>query len=124
MARVAARAGASAEFLVDHLHRAPWLMVPVLAGRYDGAEQAVVAAVYGSIMPAVWSFMLAARERALGTCWTSGHLMFEQEAAELLGIPYAEFTQVAMIPIAYTIGTEFKAAPRKNIDQFIHRNEW
>lgn len=68
--------------------------------------------------------MLAARERGLGTCWTTGHLLFEQEAAGLLGIPFREFTQVAMIPIAYTVGTACKAAPHKDLDQFIHRNGW
>jgi nitroreductase len=124
MAPVAERAGESARYLVEHMHRAPWLMLPVLSGRYEGAEHAIVAAVYGTIMPAVWSFMLAARERGLGTCWTSGHLMFEQEAADVLGIPYANFTQVAMIPIAHTHGTQFKAAPRKDLDAFIHRNGW
>jgi nitroreductase len=124
MAPVAARAGASAEYLVDHMQRAPWLLVPLLSGRYEGAPLAIVAAVYGSIIPAIWSFMLAARERGLGTCWTTGHLMFEREAAAIIDVPHERFTQVAMIPIAYTIGTDFKAAPRKDLDQFIHRDRW
>ena len=124
MAGVAQRAGDSAEYLVEHMHRAPWLMVPVMEGRHEAAPLAVTAAVYGSVLPALWSFMLAARERGLGTCWTTGHLMFEQEAAAVLGIPFADFTQVALVPIAYTIGTAFKAAPRKDLDQFIHRNGW
>ena len=124
VAAIAQRAGDSAAYLVDHLHRVPWIMVPVLGGRHEGAAPAVIATVYGSILPTVWSFMLAARERGLGTCWTTGHLLFEQEAAELLGIPFSEFTQVAMIPIAYTVDTAFKAAPRKDLDQFIHRNGW
>lgn len=124
MAPVAARAGDSAEYLAENLERAPWLMVPVLAGRFEGAPLAQLAAVYGSILPAVWSFMLAARERGLGTCWTTGHLMFEREAAEVLGIPHEAYTQVAMLPIAWTLGTQFSAAPRKDLDQFIHRNGW
>ncbi len=124
MAAPAQRASESAEYLVEHMARAPWLMIPVLAGRYEAAEHVVVAAVYGTIMPAVWSFMLAARERAIGTCWTSGHLMFEREAATILELPYDEFTQVAMVPCAYTRGTDFKPAPRKDLDQFIHRNGW
>ena len=124
MAPVAARAGASAEYLAENLERAPWLLVPVLAGRYEEAPLANLAAVYGSILPAVWSFMLAARERGLGTCWTTGHLMFEREAAAVLDIPHAAHTQVAMLPIAWTHGTQFSAAPRKDLDQFIHRNGW
>ena len=57
-------------------------------------------------------------------CSSAGHLLFEQEAAELLGIPFSAFTQVAMIPIAYTVGTAFKAAPLQDLDQFIHRIGW
>lgn len=124
MAPIAQRATSSAEYLAENMGRAPWLMVALLAGRYDDAPAGVAPGAYGSILPAVWSFMLAARERSLGTCWTTVHLMYEREAAEILNIPYDEYTQVAMVPIAYTKGTDFKAAPRKNLDQFIHRNTW
>lgn len=124
MQPIAQRASKSAEYLAENMGKAPWLMVPVLAGRYEGATADLAAGLYGSILPAVWSFMLAARERSLGTCWTTIHLMFEQEAAEILGVPYEEYTQVALVPIAYTKGTDFKAAPRKDLDQFIHRNGW
>ncbi len=124
MADVAARATASAEYLVERMQDAPWLLVPLLPGRHEDAPTEVLAALYGSILPAVWSFMLAARERGLGTCWTTGHLMFEREAAEILEVPYAQFTQVALVPIAYTLGTDFRPAPRKDLDQFIHRDRW
>ena len=40
---------------------------------------------WGSVIQAAWSFMLAARSRGLGTCWTSLHLEHEREAAKLLG---------------------------------------
>jgi len=124
MADAAGRAADSAAYLAEHMARAPWLVIPLVAGRYEGADAAMIAGVYGSILPAVWSFMLAARERALGTCWTTIHVVYEKESAEILGIPYAEYTQVAMIPVAYTKGTDFRAAPRRNVDQFIHRNRW
>ncbi|MCB1748865.1 MAG: nitroreductase family protein [Gammaproteobacteria bacterium] len=124
MKPIAARAADSAAYLGENMGRAPWLMVPVLNGRYEGATADLAAGLYGSILPAVWSFMLAARERALGTCWTTIHLMFEREAADILGIPYEEYTQVALVPIAYTKGTDFKPAPRKDLDLFIHRNGW
>ncbi len=124
MTEVAARAGASAEYLAANMGRAPWLMVALVAGRYDDPSPAVQAGIYGSILPAVWSFMLAARERALGTCWTTIHLRYEKEAAGILGIPFDQFTQVALVPIAYTKGTTFRAAPRKDLDRFIHRNGW
>jgi nitroreductase len=68
--------------------------------------------------------MLAARERGLGTAWTTIHLTKEAEAAKLLGIPYETVTQVAMIPIAYTIGTDFKPAPRLPLEQVVHWDAW
>lgn len=124
MTEVAARAGNSAEYLAEHMGRAPWLVIPIIGGRWDGLESPQLSGVFGSILPAVWSFMLAARERALGTCWTTIHLMYEREAADILGIPFEQYTQVAMVPVAYTKGTEFRAAPRKDLDQFIHMNGW
>jgi nitroreductase len=76
-----------------------------------------------SIVPAVWSFMLAARERGLGTCLTTLHLSYEKEVAELLGIP-DDITQIALTPIAYTKGTDFKPAPRKPLEGVLHTNNW
>jgi nitroreductase len=66
---------------------------------------------------------LAARERGIGTCWTTLHLNYEKEVAALLGIP-EEFAQVALIPIAYTQGTNFKVAPRKDLDSVLHTDGW
>ena len=63
-----------------------------------------MASSYGSILPAAWSFMLAARARGLGAAWTTAHLAFEKEAAELLGIPYERVTQVALLPTAFFTG--------------------
>jgi nitroreductase len=68
--------------------------------------------------------MLAARERGLGTAWTTIHLFYEQEAAEVLGIPYEQVTQAALIPVAYTLGTDFKPAPRKPLDSILHFDRW
>jgi nitroreductase len=82
------------------------------------------ASTYGSIFPGVWSFMLAARARGLGTCLTTFHLRYEQEAAEILGIPYKKVTQVALIPVAYTQGTDFKPAPRKSLENILHFDRW
>jgi nitroreductase len=82
------------------------------------------ASIWGSILPAAWSFMLAARARGLGTTWTTLHLTFEQEAAEVLGIPYDKITQAALIPVAYTLGTDFKPAPRVPLESILHWNKW
>ncbi len=112
----------SAKYLATNMHKVPWLLIPVLVGRYKTSLEC--ASVYGSILPSVWSFMLAARERSLGTCWTTLHLMFEQETAEILEVPFERYTQVALIPIAFAKGTDFKEAPRKNLSNFLHMETW
>jgi nitroreductase len=114
----------SSDYLADHMQDAPVLLVPCMMGRVDGASSQQQAGFWGSILPAVWSFMLAARERGLGTAWTTIHLFYEQEAAEVLGIPYEQVTQAALIPVAYTLGTDFKPAPRKPLDSILHWNRW
>jgi nitroreductase len=118
------RAYRSAQYLADHMGEVPVLVIPCIAGRTDGASADVQASQWGSILPAVWSFMLAARARGLGTCWTTLHLPHEREAADLLGIPYEEAMQAAMIPVAHTIGEEFRPGPRKALDSVVHWNQW
>lgn len=114
----------SSEYLADHMQDAPVLLVPCMYGRVDGKSSREQAGFWGSILPAVWSFMLAARERGLGTALTTIHLFYEQEAAEALGIPYEKVTQAALIPVAYTLGTDFKPAPRKPLDSILHWDRW
>jgi len=100
----ARRITASARYLADHLHEVPVLVVPCIAHRTDGREVVVQASQFGSVLPAVWSFMLAARARGLGTAWTTIHLFHEREAAGVLGIPFDEVMQVALIPVAHLVG--------------------
>ena len=76
----------------------------------NGAPLIVAATSFGSILPAAWSFLLALR-RGLGSVWTTAHLWKEPEAARILGIPDS-VTQVAMFPVAHTIGTDFQRATR------------
>ncbi len=102
---------ASAEFLAQHFHEAPVMIVPCIDGRVEQAPQFAQASVYGSILPAVWSLMLALRSRGLGSAWTTIHLMFEKEAGQVLGIP-EHVTQAALLPVAYFTGTDFKPAKR------------
>jgi nitroreductase len=79
---------------------------------------------WGSVLPAVWSFMLAARSRGLGTVWTTPHLHYEREVAELLGIPYESVMQVALIPVAHTVGTAFRPGPRAPLSEVVHWDSW
>jgi nitroreductase len=111
-------------YLAEHLHEVPVLVVPCIEGRVEQAPFLHQAVTWGSILPATWSFMLAARARGLGTAWTSLHLAYEQEAAEVLGIPYEQVMQVALIPVAHTLGTDFKPAPRISRDQRVHWDHW
>lgn len=116
----------SAKFLNDHLHEVPVMLIPCLEGRPDGAPAGMSAGFWGSLMPAVWSFMLALRSRGLGSAWTSLHLMGEGEkqTAELLGIPFDKYAQGGLFPIAYTKGTDFKKAKRLPAEQLTHWDTW
>jgi nitroreductase len=121
----ARRVFASAEHLAENLHRAPYLVVTALDGRCeDLGDPYRQSAFWGGIMPATWSFMLAARARGLGTAWTSMHLQFEEEAAAVLGIPFATVTQACLTPVAHTVGTDFKPAHRKPLESVLHWNGW
>jgi len=114
----------SATYLAENFEKVPAMLIPCLPGRLDGLPNMAATSMYGSIHPGAWSFMLAARERGLGTAWTTIHLMFEEEAAELLEIPYAEVTQCALITIGYTKGTEFKPAKRPPVETVMHLESW
>jgi nitroreductase len=113
----------SAFSLLEILHRVPVFVIPCIERRVDGAPTVVTASTYGSILPAAWSFLLALRSRGLGSTWTTLHLAKEQEAAELLGIPDT-VTQVALFPIAYTIGDDFKPASRPPVEGITYWDEW
>jgi len=118
---VQSRVGDSVAYLGQHLGEVPVLVIPAVRARTLPAGNQ--AGLWGSILPAAWSYMLAARARGLGTAWTTLHLMYEQEVADLLGLP-PEIRQGALIPTAFTVGTEFKAAPRQPLDEVLHVDRW
>lgn len=118
------RVMASAGYLFEQLHRVPALVIPCIDGRIDGVPLVDLATAFGSILPAVWSFMLAARARGLGTSWTTAHLTVEREVADVLGIPFDTVTQVALIPVAHTVGDEFRPGPRRPLDDVVHWDRW
>jgi nitroreductase len=113
----------SATYLADHLHEAPVHVIPCIEGRVEQGPVLAQASVYGSILPAVWSLMLALRARGVGSAWTTLHLMFEQEAAALLGVP-SHVTQTALLPVAYFTGTDFKPAKRLPAREHVHWDAW
>lgn len=123
----AERAEAIAESVAHlrrHLDEIPLLVVPVVSGRPEGASMFTQATMWGSILPAVWSFMLALRARGLGSVWTTVHLERELEMAELLGIPHERVTQAGLFPVAWTIGTDFRPGRRETSADSVRWNHW
>jgi nitroreductase len=113
----------SATYLAEHLHEVPMHIVPCVQGRAENGPVVMQASLYGSILPAVWSLMLALRSRGLGSAWTTLHLMYEKEAAAVLEIP-EHVTQVALLPVAYFTGEDFKPAKRLPVRQFVSLDSW
>jgi nitroreductase len=115
------RVGDSVAYLGEHMGEVPVLVIPCIrAPRLSAASQA---GLWGSLLPAAWSYMLAARARGLGTAWTTLHLRYEKEISELLEIP-ADIRQGALIPTAYYTGDTFRPAPRQPLDDVLHVNGW
>ena len=113
----------SSLYLLENMHRAPLYVIPCIKGRADSLPAFAAASMYGSILPAAWSFMLAARARGLGSAWTTIHLFYEKEAAEILGIP-DDYTQAVLLPVAYFKGETFKPAKRIPPKQLTYWNTW
>ncbi|MFB9614793.1 nitroreductase family protein [Kutzneria kofuensis] len=116
------RVHSSVAALADTMGQVPVLVLPCLrvAGGLPSGNQA---GLWGSLLPAAWSYMLAARTRGLGTAWTTLHLSYESEVADILGLP-ADVHQAALIPTAYYTGTDFKPAPRQPLDEVLHVDRW
>ncbi len=121
---VQGRVVSSAQYLAENMEKVPVMVIPCITGRTDNAPIMMQSGQWGTIGPATWNFMLAARTRGLGTCFTSIHLFFEKEVAGILGIPYDEIMQTALIPVAYSIGTDFKRAHRMPLENIVHWDGW
>jgi nitroreductase len=116
------RVGDSVAYLGEHMGDVPVLVIPCLkAGRFLGEGNQ--AGLWGSLLPAAWSFMLAARARGLGTAWTTLHLEYEEEVAGLLDLP-SDVRQGLLIPTAYYTGETFSPAPRAPLDEVLHLDRW
>lgn len=114
----------SARYLADHMHEVPLMLLACIEGRTERAATARVAAQFASIYPAVWSFMLAARTRHLGTVLTTAHLDYEREVAEVLGIPHERVMQAALVPVAYFLGDDLRPSPRLPLEAVTHWDGW
>ncbi|MGZ4772892.1 MAG: nitroreductase family protein [Ilumatobacteraceae bacterium] len=114
------RVASSATYLAEHMAECPVLVIGCTTSRrLEGVAAAQAASALGNIMPAMWSFMLAARARGLGTAWTTIHLMMEQAVADIVKIPYDTMQQACLTPLAFTKGVDFKPAIRPDPDTVI-----
>lgn len=112
----------SAAHLAEHLAEVPAIVIPTIMGVHDGSGRP---GLFDSVIQSVWSLCVALRARGLGTAWTTAILGKRDELRDVLGVP-ATSTQIAMIPVAWYTGTDFKRAPRYPareitfIDQYAH----
>jgi nitroreductase len=117
------RIGQSAKYLYDHMHEVPAIVFVGIEGRFEKEPAFAQASMYGSVLPAAWSFMLALRTRGVGAAWTSLALMYEKEVAKILNIPDT-ITLSVMMPIGYYTGTDFKPAKRLPARDRTHWDTW
>ena len=113
----------SARYLADHMREAPLMIFPCVHGRARDASPAVNAGLYGSIIPAAWSLMLALRARGIGAAWTTLHLAYEKECNAILGIP-DDVTTAALLPAAYFTGDTFQKAARVPASDLTYWESW
>jgi nitroreductase len=121
-AAVQQRIGVSVAWLGERMGQVPVLVIPCL---YTGRPlpSGNQAGLWGSLLPAAWSYMLAARARRLGSAWTTLHLQYEREIAQLLELPDGVH-QGVLIPTAYYTGETFRPAPREPVEEVLHRGRW
>lgn len=114
----------SAYALAEKFDKLPAIVVPLMRGRTDVMDLFNQSGMWGSVYPAVWSFCLAARERGLGTCWTTASCMREADLCEVLGIPQAKFTHIGLLPVAFYEGDSFRRAWRKPVSEVLTWNSF
>ena len=115
----------SAMYLADHFGEVPAMVIPCVEGRPEGGDNFANSGLYGSIVPAAWSFMLAARLHDLACAYTTLHLRYEREVADLLGIDFDRYTQAALLTVGFFKGeSSFRAAERLPVDSIVHWDRW
>lgn len=124
-----AKAITAFEHLMEHIDQVPVHVVPCIAFRpprdtADGGSTFFDASIWASVLPMAWSFMLAARARGLVSSLTTIHLQYEQEAAQILGIPYPDVMQAGLIPLAHPLGSGFRPAYRVPTETITHWDTW
>ncbi|WP_156993950.1 nitroreductase family protein [Pseudonocardia acaciae] len=113
----------SATYLAERMGQVPVLVIACIDAGTADLPASNQAGLWGSLLPAAWNYMLAARARGLGTAWTTLHLAYERQIAELLGIPDTVH-QGVLLPTAYYTGETFKPAHRQPLHEIVHINGW
>ncbi len=113
----------SAVYLIENLHRVPVHIIACIEGRFDHEDVFTQASMWGSMLPAAWSLMLALRARGVASAWTTFTLMYEKEIGELLGIP-PNYTQAVLLPVAWLTGGDLRPAKRFPASQMTYWNRW
>jgi len=113
----------SAAYLAEHFHEVPALVLPFFEGPLDGQPFSWVNMAFASTMPAVWSFMLAARVRGLDATLTTLTGLFLDDANRILGVPEG-YTHCATIPVAYYLGDSFQPGRRLSVDEVTFHDTW
>jgi nitroreductase len=117
------RLRSSSDHLSEVMAQVPVLVIGAIETGGSELPAGNQAGLWGSLLPAAWSLALALRARGLGSAWTTLHLRYEREVAEILGLP-ENVRQGVLLPVAYTKGTDFKSGPRADLDAAVHLNGW
>ena len=109
------------EYLIDHFHEAPVMIVCCLLN--DAGSAIRFAKMSGaSIYPSVQNMLLAARALGLGSVLTTRHLLYEKEVNDALGLPENAET-FAILPIGWPMG-KFGAVSREPVEKVTFFNRW
>jgi nitroreductase len=120
---IMARVSSSSAYLAQHMGQVPVLVIPAITVQPAWPPGQTQAGLWGSLLPAAWSYQIAARARGLGSAWTTLHLRYEREVSELLGIP-PHVRHGVLLPTAYYTGETFRPAPREPLDRVLHVDRW
>jgi len=110
----------SAAHLARHLQDVPAIVLVTIYGEHDSSGRP---GLFDSVIQSAWSFCLALRSRGLGSAWTTLHLGAADRVADLLGLPEG-VTQIVLLPVAWTIGDDFRPAPRRPAREITWFDQW
>ena len=110
----------SGAHLARNLQHVPAIVLVSIYGEHDSSGRP---GLFDSVIQAAWSFCLALRSRGLGSAWTTLHLGAADRVADLLDLPEG-VTQIVLLPVAWTIGDDFRPAPRRPAREITWFDRW